>query len=356
MFAVIMAGGIGKRFWPQSRQEKPKQFLPILDSRTLIQSTVERLKLLVDDEAIYFALNYQQQSLLLEQLPDVKESNLILEPFGKNTAPCVGLAALLLKQKDPDEVMIVLPSDHFIQDEDTFREALLVAEKIAIEYDSLVTIGIQPDRPATGYGYIQHSDKLKEVSGVSIFKVKTFAEKPNVETARRFLSSGDFLWNSGIFIWKISTILEEIETHLPELFSGLEKLEKSIGTEDYLATLEQVYRQTRSISIDYGVMEKAKNVNVIKCDFGWNDVGSWDEVYKLSPKDDHGNTIVGNGIAFDSKNCLILSDDNLISVLGMDDLVVVKSDNAILICPKDRAQDVKDLAEYLKRKDMDQYL
>lgn len=356
MFVVIMAGGSGKRFWPRSKEIKPKQFLPILESSTLIQTTVTRLAPLVDSDNIYYVLNYQQKEILIDQVHNLNEKNIIVEPIGKNTAPCIGLAAIHLKQINPDDVMVVLPADHFIKDEDRFRESLLIAEKIAIEYDSLVTLGIKPDHPSTGYGYIQYQEKVEEISGISIHKVKTFAEKPNIETAKKFLQSGDFLWNSGIFVWKVSTILKEIRNLLPELYSGLEKLEHQISTENYLSNLEKIYRQIRSISIDYGVMEYAKNVSVLKCEFGWNDVGSWDEVYKLSPKDKNGNTIIGNGITMDCSNNYIDSDEDLIAVLGVEDLVVVKSENAILICKRDKAQDVKDLVDKIKRKELDQYL
>ena len=356
MYAVIMAGGVGTRFWPRSRQKRPKQFLSIFDSRTMVQATVDRLSPLIPREKTYFVLNPQQKAILQEQLPEIPEQNIILEPFGKNTAPCIGLAAIHLSRIDPDAIMAVLPSDHLIQNEEVFREALQVAGQIAAEKDALVTIGITPDRPATGYGYVQHNEKVMEKNGISVHRVKTFAEKPNYETAVRFLQSGDFLWNSGMFIWKVSTILRELQTHLPEMHSGLMHLQKFIGTERYERELSKFYRQIRSISIDYGVMEKAQNVYVVKCDFGWNDVGSWEEVYKLAEKDRNGNAIVGNGLAMGSKNSYIYSDNELIALLGVEDLIVVKADNAILVCHRDRAQEVKDLVEYLKRKEMDNYL
>ena len=356
MYAVIMAGGVGTRFWPRSRQKRPKQFLSIFDSRTLVQATVNRLSPLIPKEKTFFVLNPQQKALLQEQLPDIPEQNIILEPFGKNTAPCIGLAAIHLSTIDADAVMAVLPSDHLIRDEETFRSALKIAGQIAEERNALVTIGITPGRPATGYGYVQHNEKVLEKDGISVHKVKTFAEKPNYETAVRFLESGDFLWNSGMFIWKVSTILQELQTHLPEMHSGLMQLREFIGTDRYEKELEKFYRQIRSISIDYGVMEKAQNVYVVKCDFGWNDVGSWEEVYKLAEKDKHGNAIAGNGLAIASKNSYVYSDNELVALLGVEDLIVVKADNAILVCHRDKAQEVKDLVEYLKRKDMGKYL
>ena len=356
MYAVIMAGGIGTRFWPRSRKEKPKQFLSIFDSTTMIQSTVTRLSPLIPKSKIFYILDAQQKPQLVKQINDIPEENIIIEPFGKNTAPCIGLAAFHLNLLDPDAVMVVLPSDHIVQDKKTFQKVLKMGNKIALDTDGLITLGITPDQPATGYGYIQHSDMVSQADGISVFKVKTFAEKPNKETAELFLKSGDFVWNSGMFIWKVSSILQEIRTHIPELYIGLEKLKKTMGKRNFSQQVEKFYRQIRSISIDYGVMEKAQNVYVIKCDIGWNDIGSWEEVYKLTSKDKEKNAIVGNGLAFESKNCFIYSDDELVAVLGMKDIIVVKSENAILICPREKNQDVKDIVEFLRRKKMDDYL
>ena len=356
MYAMIMAGGIGTRFWPRSRREKPKQFLSIDDSKTMIQATVNRLSPLIPKNKIFYILNAQQKPQLVKQIKNIPEENIIVEPFGKNTAPCIGLAALHLNHIDPDGVMVVLPSDHIIKDKSRFQAVLKIGHDIALETNGLITLGITPDHPATGYGYIQHSDMVCQKKGVSVYKVKTFAEKPNQETAELFLKSGDFVWNSGMFIWKVSSILQEIRNHIPELYSGLEKLEKSIGKDNYSQQLEKFYRQIRSISIDYGVMEKAQNVYVIKCDIGWNDIGSWNEVYKLTSRDKVGNAIIGTGVAINSKNCFIHSDDDLIAVIGMNDVIVVKSENAILVCPRQKDQDVKDIVDFLKRKKMNDYL
>lgn len=356
MFAVIMAGGVGTRFWPRSRKEKPKQFLSILDSKTMIQSTVKRLSPLIKKEKIFYILNPQQKPQLIEQIPDVPEENIILEPCGKNTAPCIGLVALHLKQINPEATMVVLPSDHIVTDKKTFHKVLNIGKNIVEETNGLVTIGITPDRPATGFGYIQQSEKVSEFNGISVFRVKTFAEKPNKETAQLFLKSGDFVWNSGMFLWKVSTILEEIKIHIPELFVGLEKLEKHIGKSNYQQHLNKFYKQIRSVSIDYGVMEHAQNVYVIRCNIGWNDIGSWEEIYKLTPKDKNGNVIVGNGLAINCKNCFIYSDNDLVTLTGMEDTIAVKSENAVLFCHRDKTQDVKEIVEYLKRKNMNNYL
>lgn len=356
MYAVIMAGGTGTRFWPRSRERKPKQFLAIFGNKTLIQLTVDRIRPIIPDQNILFVLNPQQKPLLLEQFPQLTEENIILEPFGKNTAPAIGLAAVHLLARDENAVMVALPADHIILKEQVFRKALQIGAKIASEHDGLITIGITPDRPATGYGYIQHNEKIYEEDGIPVHKVKTFAEKPNYETAVRFLRSGDFLWNSGMFIWRASVILDEIRKYLPEMYTGLMQLREVIGTDRYAAELETFYRQIRSISIDYGVMEKAQKVFVIKCDLGWSDVGSWDEVYKLSDKDKQGNAITGNGLVLKSKNCYVFSEDDLVALVGVENLIVVKSDNAILVCSQEHAQDIRELVDYLKRKNMQDYL
>jgi len=253
--------------------------------------------------------------------------------------------------------MAVLPADHLIEDEERFRSVLAAGEMVVKERNCLVTIGIEPTYPATGYGYIQFNEKLREIGhGVPVYRVKTFAEKPILETARRFLDSGDFLWNSGIFVWKVSTILRDIEEHMPELYDGLMEIDAAIGRPDYEEVLHKVYCQIRSISIDYGVLEHAKDVVVLKGDFGWNDVGSWEEVYKILPKDNDKNAVVGEHVLKDTRRCLIDSPKRLIAAIGLEDLIIVDSDDALLVCRRDRAQEVKDLVEAMKRKKMSRYL
>ncbi|OQX59588.1 mannose-1-phosphate guanylyltransferase [candidate division KSB1 bacterium] len=350
MFAVIMAGGVGTRFWPHSREKKPKQFLRIFDQRTLIQQTYDRLLPVIPNERIYFVLNTNQKAELLRQIPQAEEENIIIEPFGKNTAPCIGLAALHIQRQDPEAIMVVLPADHLIRNIATFQKVLRVGEKFLQQQDYLVTIGVTPDRPATGYGYIQFSEPIAEIDGIPIYRVKTFAEKPTLDTAQRFLRSGDFVWNSGMFIWKAKIILEEIEEFLPEFYDGLMEIENHIGQPTYWEVVETVYRQIRSISIDYGVMEKSRRVCVIKSDLGWSDVGSWDEVHKLVDKDKNGNGIVGEALVKDSRECLIFSTDKFIAALGVENLIITESEDAILVCHKDQAQNVRELVELLKRK------
>ncbi|MCG8604968.1 mannose-1-phosphate guanylyltransferase [bacterium] len=355
MKALIMAGGSGTRFWPKSRERHPKQLLNIYGERTMLQNTMDRLRPLISDQDTFVISTESQGVKIREQLPLLPAQNLIIEPKGKNTAPAIGLAALHIQRLDPEAVMVVLPSDHLITDTEKFIKTLRVGEEAA-QNGQLVTIGIEPAYPATGYGYIQVNEKIEIHDEVSILKVKTFAEKPNLATARRFLNSGEFLWNSGIFIWKVQAILNEIEEHLPHLYDSLMEIKPTIGTANEVETVSRVYCQIKSISIDYGVMEYAKEVSVLGGKFGWNDLGSWDEVYKYSDKDKDSNVLVGNHLVKESKHCYVEAPRKSVALLGVDNLIVVDTEDAILICPRDRAQDVKELVEMAKRKNMDHLL
>jgi mannose-1-phosphate guanylyltransferase len=291
--AVIMAGGVGTRFWPRSREKTPKHLLQIFGKGTMLQNTVKRLEALIDIHDVFIVTNRLQKSLIEKQLPALPSENLIIEPVGRNTAACIGLAALHVRSLHPEAVMIVLPADHLIGDEAEFCRVLQVAVDTAFESKSLLTIGIKPTHPETGYGYIQmfnEEGNHNPYFSRGVLKVKTFAEKPNLETAVQFLASGDFLWNSGMFVWRADTILHQIEKCLPELYTELAKIDKALGTPQYQSTLETVYGLIRGTSIDYGVMEKAEQVYVIPGSFGWNDIGSWDEVFRVSGKDDNGNS------------------------------------------------------------------
>ncbi|MBN2013244.1 mannose-1-phosphate guanylyltransferase [candidate division KSB1 bacterium] len=357
MHVIIMAGGSGTRFWPRSRQKNPKQLLQILGDNTLIQETIRRIEPLAKPDQIFIVSTESQIDAIKEQLPQIQSQNIIIEPRGKNTAPCIGLAAVHIRRQNPDALMAVLPADHHISNEQKFRDVMQVAHKVALEQDCLVTIGIHPTFPSTGYGYIQMNSPLAGAKHMSAFHVKTFAEKPDLHTAERFLVSGDFLWNSGMFIWKVSTILREIELALPELYDGLVEIEKYLGTNLENEVINKIYCQIRSISIDYGVMEHTKNVVVIKGEFGWSDVGTWDEVYKLLDKDKHGNVLIGeHHIVKSGSGCLIDSPDKMVAVVGLDDVVVVETDDAVLVCHRNAAQEVKDVVEHLQKKEKNQYL
>ena len=358
IYAVIMAGGIGSRFWPRSRERSPKQVLEIIGSGSMIINTISRIQSLVPIEKTLVVTNKLQKELIHKQIPSLPLSNILTEPIGRNTAPCIGLAAKWISKQDPEAIMIVLPADHIIRDVNEFLHMLRQGIRVAQEKDALVTIGIKPTHPETGYGYIQFDDSSKKnpYATEGIFHVKTFAEKPNMETAEKFLKSGDFIWNSGMFIWKTRIILQEIDKHLPELGEQLSKLNSVIGTESYASTLEHIYGIIRSVSIDYGVMEKASHVFVAIGDFGWSDVGSWDEVVRLTPTDGNGNAFRGTVFVKDSHRNYIDAGNKVVATIGVDDIIVITTDDAVLICKKGLSQDVKEVVDYLRRKQINELL
>lgn len=345
LYAIIMAGGVGSRFWPRSKERTPKQLLKIFGENTMIQDTVNRINPLIPNENIFIVTNKIQKEEIIKQLPNIKNENIIVEPFGRNTAACIGLASLIIQNIDKDSIAIVLPADHIIKETDIFLQTIESAAKFADENKGLVTIGIQPTRPETGYGYIQIDDrKVSE----NIFKVYTFAEKPNYATAVRFLESGDFMWNSGMFIWRTDTILSEINVHMPELYEGLLIIKEKLNLPDFENTVNYVYGTLRSISIDYGIMEKSNKVFLTKGTFNWNDVGSWEEVYQLSPKDESGNAISGNVYSDMTTDSYIFSPNKFTSVIGVDNLIIINTEDSLLVCRRDKSQDVKKIVEYLK--------
>jgi mannose-1-phosphate guanylyltransferase len=359
VFGVVMAGGVGTRFWPRSRERAPKQLLEIAGKGTMIQNTVGRLCKMIPPGDMFIITNRLQRPLVLKQLPGIPAGQILDEPVGRNTAPCIGLAALHIRRVDPDGVMIIIPADHVIQRDEEFIRILSVAVQTAQESRSLLTIGIHPTHPETGYGYIQiHNDEGEHnpYYGRGVLRVKTFAEKPNIQTAERFLSSGDFLWNSGMFIWRADVILEEIGRCLPELHAELMKIDQVIGTQYYQAALDMAYGLIRGISIDYGVMEKSDQVYVIRGDFGWNDLGSWDEIVRISGKDANGNTFTGKVIPKNTRNSFVYSPDKVVATIGVEDLIIVNTDDALLICKRGQSQEVKEVADYLRRKQMNEYL
>ena len=354
MHVLIMAGGYGKRFWPRSRDKNPKQFLSIFGQKSLLEDTVSRIAPLAKEENIFIVTNSAYKRKTIDLLGNIPKENIISEPIGRDTAACIGLGAVFMKKHDRNDVQVVLPADHLIENVSAFREVIKKAARVAQEKNCLVTIGIKPTYPNTGYGYIQYSTDKNESD--NIYKVKTFAEKPNLETAQRFLESGDFLWNSGIFIWKIDTILNQIETHLPELYDGLMEIEKNIDKKNVGAVIKKVYSRIRNISIDYGIMEKAKDVYVIKSDFGWSDIGSWAEVHRLGEKDSRQNVIQGNAILRESTGNLVIGKKKLITGIGLNDMIIIDTDDILLVCPKSECQNVKELVDYIKRKGMKEFL
>ena len=353
VYALIMAGGIGSRFWPKSRQERPKQFLSLIGDRTLLQNTVDRVTPLIPIERTLIITNDDYTGLVKEQIPNIPDENIIGEPVARNTAPCIALAAALLLNKDPDATLVVLPSDHYINDEKTYHKVLSAAIEKAEKDKSLVTIGIKPNRPETGYGYIQVNDKEYETEdNIPVHLVKTFAEKPDINTAVKFLESGDFLWNSGMFIWKAQTIFDEFGKHLPEVYQEAVRVKGKLEGGSREQAINDFYHNCISISIDYGIMEKAKAVHVVPGDFGWNDVGSWMAIYELDEKDRNGNVIHSENHALvDSDNCYVSTqNDKIVALVGIQGVALIETEDALLLCRLDVAQDVKKIYEQLDTK------
>jgi mannose-1-phosphate guanylyltransferase len=366
-YAVIMAGGVGQRFWPKGTSKLPKQFMKIAHEKdTMIQQSFKRLEPIISSTKIYVVTNASYKQLVKKQIPKIPEENIICEPFGRNTAPCIGLACMLIKNFNPKANILVIPSDHIIENEPGFHTIVKSGLKFVSENGGIVTLGITPTKPETGYGYIQYDndicreitieEKGKEKSQECIYKVKTFAEKPNIETAKAFLESGDFLWNSGMFIFRVDTMEEEIKKFLPDIFNNLNKLENHIYSKDFDKKLEFAYSQIKGISIDYGVMEKTDKVFIIQGNFGWSDVGSWDEIYNIRKKDRHGNVTSGKTVLINSKNCLIVNDQRIAALIGVEDLMIIDTDNGLLVCKRGESQSVKEVVDYLRRKGMDEYL
>ena len=354
---VIMAGGKGERFWPKSRINLPKQFLSLTDDgKSMIQHTVERAKSLVDIENVYVVTNEMYKNLVLEHVPDIPDENIIIEPVAKNTAPCIGLAAMHIAKKDINSKMIILPSDHLIKFNEIFIDTLKTALDVVEKGDNLVTIGITPNYPETGYGYINFTKGESFKDSANVYEVLRFVEKPNLEKAKEYLTSGQYLWNSGMFVWKASTILKNFKEYLPEIYEGLQKIGESIGTEKYEEVLKKEFSNLPSESIDYGIMEKAKNIYVIPGNFGWDDVGSWLSLERINKTNQDGNVINGNVISIRTKNSIIQGNEKLIATIGLEDIVIVDTDDVTLICHKDNTQEVKEIINNLKICNRNEYL
>ena len=346
VYAAILAGGIGSRFWPLSRETTPKQLLKVVGDESLLKSTIKRLSPLVKPDKVYIVTNERQAEIIRQHLEyegtSIK-SGYVVEPSGRNTAPAIGLAAIRLLEKDPDAIMAVLPADHLIEDGAAFRSALGAAIKAA-EAGSLVTFGVVPTSPETGYGYIKSKKKaLGRVDKYSIYPVERFVEKPDIKKAKEYLRAGGYLWNSGIFIWKASRILEEIKTHLPGIYKRLEEIAKG---GDAVAA----YNAMESVSIDVGILEKAKGVVVIPASFPWSDMGSWNSFAEVLKTDVDGNVIRGRVVDIGSRNSIILGSDRVVASIGLTDCIIVDTPDATLVCPKERAQEVKDVVTILKKK------
>lgn len=353
--ALIMAGGRGERFWPYSRQNLPKQFISLTsDGKTMIQLTVERIRPMIDAEDIYIATNEAYKQLVHEQLPDIPEENVLCEPVGRNTAPCIGLGAVHIAHRcGEDALMLVLASDHQIKYNSIFLRTLDDACDVACENENLVTIGITPDYPETGYGYIQFDDAT--VKG-NAFEVERFVEKPDLETAKEYLKTEQYLWNSGMFIWKVSSILKNMERHMPETYQGLLRIQAAIGAPEENKVLVDEFTQFKSVSIDYGVMEKASDIYILPGSFGWDDVGSWLAIERVNPTNEQGNVVKGNFVTIDTKNCILQGTEKLVAVVGAKNLVIIDTEDALLICEKDSADKIKKVVENLRICNRTEYL
>ena len=352
--ALIMAGGRGERFWPKSRKTMPKQFLSLTDDgKTMIQLTVERISSVVDMEDIYIATNKDYKELVRSQLPGIPEKNILCEPVGRNTAPCIGLGAVHMAKKYDDAIMLVLPSDHLIKFNKMFLSVLKDSCDVAEKDRNLVTIGITPTYAETGYGYIKFDSHVMEGRA---YKVDRFVEKPSLEVAKEYLETEEYLWNSGMFVWKLSSILYNLERFMPETFAGLKRIQASIGTPEEEDVLRKEFAQFQSQSIDYGIMEKAENIYTVPGTFGWDDVGSWLAVERIRKSNEMGNVVSGNIITVGTHNCIIQGEKKLIATVGLEDLVIVDTEDATLICAKDSTADIKKVLENLKICNRDEYI
>jgi mannose-1-phosphate guanylyltransferase len=343
-YCVIMAGGIGSRFWPLSRKMMPKQFLDILGTgRTLLQQAYDRFSKIIPPENFYVVTSADYKTLVKEQLPQIRSQQILAEPLRRNTAPCIAYAAYKIKKSHPDANLVIAPSDHLILKEDEFLRQIQNGLEFVSSKKVLLTLGIRPNRPETGYGYIQTGKKNKFKDLNNLYHVKTFTEKPDLRMAEIFLESGEFFWNSGIFLWSLQSILKALEAHLPEVSSLFAQGEHLYDTPDETAFINKIYPECMGISIDYGVMEKSDNVCVLTADFGWTDLGTWGSLYENKEKDDLGNVITGTSIyTYETKHCIInMPKDKIAVVEGLDGFIVVESKNILLICRREDEQQIR---------------
>ena len=355
-YVAIMAGGIGSRFWPMSRTRYPKQFLDILGmGRTLIQQSYDRYSKVVPPANVYVVTSHEYVDIVKAQLPELPASNILAEPSRKNTAACIAYIAFHLQAKDPDAVMIAAPADHLVTETEQFVQTARKAMDFVESVNALVTIGIKPTHPNTGYGYIQH-EMLQ--AAPDLYKVKTFTEKPSEEIAKAFIASGDFLWNAGIFTWRVSAILSAFESYLPEVYEVFAAEKEHFNTAAEREAVERIYPQCTNVSVDIGVMEKASNVFVIPASFGWSDLGTWNSACDNMEKDYFGNAVVGkNVMVVDANNCMVHAPDKkLVLLQGLRDYIIVDTEDALLICKKDQEQQIKEYVAEVKRNKGEHYL
>ncbi len=344
MNCVILAGGIGSRFWPYSRDKRPKQLLNIIGEKSMLQMTVDRLKKIKKIKKIYIITRKELYDQITTEIKGIDVDNVIVEPSGKNTAPAIGMMASMFSLNEPDNIMGVFPADHLIVGHQKFEKAINTAYYLANKGDSLVTIGIKPDHASTAYGYVQYDEK-SETDHIGAYHVKTFAEKPHQKLAERFIASGDFFWNAGMFFWKVSTFMESIKTYIPDLHETLIKIAPKLNSGQ---TFNNLWKIIEPESIDYGLLEKASNIYVVEGKFSWNDIGSWNALYEIFGDKKNKNVIRGNGHVINGENNLIFSQEKFTAIIGASDLVIINTDDATLVVPKNKAEDIKSMIEYLK--------
>ncbi len=352
IFAVIMAGGSGTRFWPMSRGGTPKQFLRLLSERTMMEETVRRIAPLVPLDRVVVVAGRAHAATMAEILPDLPQRNLILEPVARNTAPCIGLAAIAVRRMDPDAVMAVLPADHFIDGDTELREEIAAAARLAGK-GRIVTIGIRPVRPETGYGYIRLGEPLGEESARL---VDSFVEKPDFDTAIQYLASGRYLWNSGMFFFTPARILAEFQRHLPRHHEALMRIDHAWGTDEAEEVLEREFEAMEPISVDYGIMEKAEDIAVLTAKFTWNDVGTWGALRHVLERGDNDSVVMGRVVELGGRGNILVADKGLVAVLGIKDTVVVRTEDAVLVCPRSQSQGVRQVVEAIRAAGLDEYL
>jgi len=358
MYVVILAGGSGTRLWPRSRKQRPKHLLDLVTERSLLQETFERVNQVVPESNILVVTEQSHADVIREQLPSLPARNVLVEPTRRGTGPAIGWAAIHVRQRDPDAVMAVFPSDHVIVRRDEFLRLLVLAAEMAASTEALLTFGIQPTEPSTEFGYIHRGAAHSQREGWQVYRVESFKEKPNADRAREFLESGEYYWNSGMFCWKAAVILQEIERLMPGLARGLEVLAGAIGRPDEAGIVDTVYPQLPKDTIDYGVLEKAGNVLVIPANIGWSDVGTWSALLDVLSDGADGNVALGScqHVAIDTHRTLVASANKLVATIGVEDLIVVDSETALLVCRRDRAADVKRIVEQLEAEQRDEYL
>lgn len=348
-YIIIMAGGRGERFWPKSRLARPKHLQAIVGDKTMLAQTVDRVSTLVPPENLLIITNVEQRAVILKDLPQLAPEQVIGEPVGRDTAAAVGLATLLVQAKNPDATYAILPADHVIHDGESYRKVLNQAFTAAEESGTLVTIGIKPTEPATGYGYIQAGEVGGKANGAPVYQVRRFVEKPTLQVAQSYLESGEYYWNAGMFIWKASSIDKALKEYTPELYQGLRLIADGLGDgRSVEALMEEVYPTLEKISVDFAIMERADNVSMVESSFDWDDVGAWPAIERHYPKDNSGNVAKGDAIFEQAANNIVVSENGHLTVLiGVGDLVVVHTEDATLVCPKDRAQDIKQVVRLL---------